>query len=275
MPVYRLDDRIVFPPVEKTEPSGLLAVGGDLRPERLLLAYASGIFPWYDEGLPILWHSPNPRFVLNASQIHVHKSIDKQIRRKRYEIKLDLQFREVMRRCGATRRPGQQGTWITAEMLDAYERLFDLGLAHSVEAYEGGKLVGGLYGVSLGGAFFGESMFAEAPDASKVAFVTLVRQFVRWGMELLDCQVHTEHLARFGAVLWPRDRYVEELATALEAPTRRGPWVFDAEAGSTVEAEPRATRTDEPALSQERGGDGREKVPVTRSPKIDPKSSQL
>ena len=227
MPIYRLDDRVIFPKVEKAEASGLLAVGGDLRPERLLLAYASGIFPWYEEGLPILWHSPNPRCVLDASQIHVHKSLEKQIRRGRYEIKLDTRFRDVMQRCGSTPRPGQKGTWITTEMLDAYAQLFDLGLAHSVEAYEDGRLVGGLYGVSLGGTFFGESMFAEAPDASKVAFVTLARQLVRWGIELIDCQVHTEHLARFGAVLWPRDRYIEELTARLEVPSRRGRWVLD------------------------------------------------
>ncbi len=222
--MYRLDDRVVFPPASHADPNGLLAVGGDLSPERLLLAYASGIFPWYDEGLPILWHSPDPRFVLVASEIHIPKSLDKQIRRGRYEVRLDERFPDVMRRCGSIRRPGQKGTWITKDMLDAYVRLFDLGLAHSAEAYEDGELVGGLYGVSLGGAFFGESMFAEAPDASKVAFAVLVRELASWGVELVDCQVHTEHLARFGAVMWPREKYLDALGAALDAPTRRGRW---------------------------------------------------
>lgn len=240
MPVYRLDDRIVFPPVSHTEPNGLLAVGGDLRPERLLLAYGSGIFPWYDEGLPILWHSPDPRCVLLASEIHVPKSLEKQIRRGRYEVRLDERFTDVMTKCGAVKRPGQKGTWITSEMLHAYSMLFELGFAHSAEAYEDGRLVGGLYGVSLGGAFFGESMFAEAPDASKVAFVTLVRQLEDWGIGLVDCQVQTEHLSRFGSVMWSRERYIEALDEALLAPTRRGRWTLAQRAADAKSNSPSA-----------------------------------
>ncbi len=227
MAIYRLDRRVVFPPAEEAEPNGLIAVGGDLSAERLLAAYREGIFPWYEDGLPILWHSPDPRYVLLGSELHVPRSLRKQMRRGLYEIKLDTRFHDVMRACAERPRPGQSGTWITDEMLQAYTHLAELGFAHSVEAYAGGELVGGLYGVSLGHAFFGESMFALAPDASKVAFVTLVEQLVRWGIDLVDCQVHTDHLERFGAKPWPRSRYLAELALRLRAPTRRGAWRLD------------------------------------------------
>lgn len=228
MTVYRLDERLVFPPAEEAEPSGLLAVGGDLTPERLLLAYASGIFPWYDEGLPILWHSPDPRYVLVPTKLHVPRSTEKAIKRGAFEIRLDTDFSAVIAGCARTPRPGQRGTWITAEMERAYVRLFELGFAHAVAAYQDGALVGGLYGISLGAIFFGESMFSLAPEASKVAFVTLCRHFVRVGIELVDCQVHTEHLERFGAEHWPRARYLDALATCLAKPTRRGPWTLGA-----------------------------------------------
>ena len=227
--IYRLDDRLIFPSPALAEPSGLLAVGGDLSPKRLILAYASGIFPWYHDGLPILWHSPDPRTVLLAGQIHVGKSLAKEIRRGQYEIRLDTAFRAVMEACASTPRADQDGTWITSEMLEAYVTLHHLGLAHSAEAWKDGSLVGGLYGVSLGAAFFGESMFARAPDASKVAFVTLVRQLERWGIELIDCQVKTSHLARFGAVEWPRKLFLSALEKALSEPTRKGVWRFDPE----------------------------------------------
>ena len=223
MPVFRLDERVAFPPPELAE-DGLLAVGGDLRPERLLTAYAQGIFPWYEEGLPILWHSPDPRMVLLAEELHVPKSLAKTMRRRPYQITLDAAFRDVIEACASTRRPGQEGTWITREMRAAYQVLHHLGYAHSVEAWRGDELVGGLYGVSLGAAFFGESMFARAKDASKIAFVTLVRDMAARGITLVDCQVHTEHLARFGAVEWPRKRYLRTLATAVRQPTRKGRW---------------------------------------------------
>ena len=227
MPVFQLDQRVVFPPPHLADPSGLLAVGGDLRAERLLLAYASGIFPWPCEGFPLLWHSPDPRFVLRASQLHVPRSLRKTIRRGRFSVTLDTSFRRVIEACSAKPRPGQDGTWITEDMVDAYAHLHELGFAHAAEAWQDGALVGGLYGVSLGGAFFGESMFAHRPDASKVAFVTLVQQLARWGMEIVDAQVHTAHLERFGALHMPRDAYLQALSRALEAPTRRGPWVLD------------------------------------------------
>jgi leucyl/phenylalanyl-tRNA---protein transferase len=228
VPVFRLDRRLIFPPVEYAE-DGLLAIGGDLRPERLLLAYSQGIFPWYSRGQPILWHSPDPRMVLRAEELEVPRSLRKTLKRAPYGITLDRAFAEVVEACASARRPGQRGTWITPAMKKAYADLHGLGLAHSVEAWTGERLVGGLYGVSLGGAFFGESMFATASDASKVAFVALVRQLVRWDIGLVDCQVHTDHLARFGAREWPRVRYLEALAEALRRPTREGPWSFDAE----------------------------------------------
>lgn len=241
MPLFRLDARLVFPPVEGAE-EGLLALGGDLKPERLVLAYRSGIFPWYEEGQPILWHSPDPRMVLLAEALRVGRSLGKILRKARYRITLDTAFRRVIEACASTRRPGQRTTWITEDMKDAYTELHRRGLAHSVEAWEEGKLVGGLYGVSLGAAFFGESMFARAPDASKVAFVRLVEQLRAWGISLIDCQVHTEHLARFGAEEWPRKRYVAALRKALDRPTRTGRWALEEPAAPVAAHPPQKTK---------------------------------
>jgi leucyl/phenylalanyl-tRNA--protein transferase len=229
--VYRLGSEVAFPPPDEAEPSGLLAVGGDLRPERLLLAYSLGIFPWPLVERPLLWFSPDPRMVLEPKALRVTRSLAKTLRQGRYEVRLDTRFEEVVRRCAEVPRRGEVGTWITPELAAAYRRLHELGFAHSAEAWEGGQLVGGLYGVSLGGAFFGESMFARRPDASKVAFVTLVRQLAAWGFDLIDCQVHTEHLARFGAVEWPRARFLAALAASLARPSRCGPWRLDARPG--------------------------------------------
>lgn len=233
MPVTRLGARFAFPPPERAEPGGLLAVGGDLEPHRLLLAYSQGIFPWYEEGLPILWHCPDPRTVLVPAALRVSRSLRRTLRRAPFSLRLDTAFERVIRACAGTERPGQRGTWITPEMIGAYLRLHALGFAHSAEAWDGDELVGGLYGVSLGACFFGESMFAARPDASKVAFVALVRQLERWGFELVDCQVQTPHLARFGAVAWPRERFLARLAGALDQPTRRGPWHLDADLAAT------------------------------------------
>lgn len=227
MPVRRLGRAIEFPPPEDADASGLLAVGGDLEPRRLLLAYSLGIFPWYEEGLPILWHCPDPRTVLLPAELRVSRSLRRSLRRAPYALSLDTCFERVIHACAETERPHQRGTWITPEMIDAYLRLHELGFAHSVEAWSGPELAGGLYGVSLGACFFGESMFALQPDASKLAFVALVRQIERWGFELVDCQVHTEHLARFGARPWPRSRFLAQLARAVEKETRRGPWRLD------------------------------------------------
>jgi leucyl/phenylalanyl-tRNA--protein transferase len=228
VPVFRLDGRLAFPPAELAE-DGLLAVGGDLSPERLVLAYANGIFPWFSQGQPILWHSPDPRMVLPVAELHVPRSLAKAERRRPYTLSLDRAFAEVIAGCAAARRPGQRTTWITRSMRRAYLELHRRGLAHSVEAWDGERLAGGLYGVSLGAVFFGESMFAARPDASKLAFVALVRQLAGWGFTLVDCQVHTPHLERFGAREWPRRRYLEELRRALVAPTRQGRWTLDTE----------------------------------------------
>jgi leucyl/phenylalanyl-tRNA--protein transferase len=225
--VYSLDERLVFPPPEEAEPSGLLAVGGDLRPERLLLAYSQGIFPWYERD-PILWFSPDPRMVLRAEDLRVARSLRKTLRKDGYRFSLDTAFERVIEACAKAKRPGQRTTWITPAMRRAYLELHRLGFAHSAEAWQGDVLAGGLYGVSLGAAFFGESMFARAPDASKAAFVRLVEQLRAWGISLIDSQVHTEHLARFGAEEWPRRAYLKALRAALRRPTRRGPWAFDA-----------------------------------------------
>ena len=226
MPVYRLDEKLVFPPVHLAD-DGLLAVGGDLRPERLLLGYSQGIFPWYGENLPILWHSPDPRMIMTTRDLTIQRSLKKTLRRQPYQLRLDTAFGDVLRGCAAVPRPGQQGTWLIPTMVDAYTKLHAMGYAHSFEAWDGDELVGGLYGVSLGAAFFGESMFATKPDASKVAFCAAVRQLEAWGIGLIDCQVHTDHLARFGAHEVPRLRYLELLKVALDQPTRRGRWAFD------------------------------------------------
>ena len=227
MPVYRLSDRILFPPADHAE-NGLLAVGGDLSPERLLAAYSEGIFPWYSEGEPILWYSPDPRFVLTAGSFRIPRSLRRRLRAEPgLLITLDQRFEEVIRRCASVPRPTQRGTWITREMMEAYVGLHHQGFAHSVEAHRGDRLVGGLYGVSIGGVFFGESMFALESDASKIAFAALVPQLQRWGIELIDCQVATGHLARFGAETVSRRSYLQALRQAIQKPTRRGRWSFD------------------------------------------------
>lgn len=231
MPVYRLVDAIVFPPPEGAE-QGLVAVGGDLRAERLIAGYQQGIFPWYSEGEPIWWHSPDPRFVLVPSAIQVPRSLRKVMKKHPFEVRFDTAFGEVIRRCGQKRRPGQRGTWITKDMLNAYVQLHEMGLAHSAEAWLNGKLVGGLYGVSLGDMYFGESMFADVDDASKVAFVSLVEWLVASGIELIDSQVYTDHLSRFGAEEWPRDEYLARLRELAPRPTRKGPWVYGAPTGA-------------------------------------------
>ncbi len=227
MAVYRLDDRLVFPPPEHADDSGLLAVGGDLRVERLLLGYSVGIFPWYSEGTPILWHSPDPRMVMAPGDLHVSRTLRKVIARQTYRVTFDQAFEQVIDACAEAPREGQDGTWITDEMRDAYVELHRRGYAHSAEAWKDDVLVGGLYGVSLGRIFFGESMFARAPDASKVAFVTLIRWLESWDVELVDCQVHTDHLERLGATEWPRKNFLRALRHALNQPSRLGPWSQD------------------------------------------------
>ncbi|MCB9765736.1 MAG: leucyl/phenylalanyl-tRNA--protein transferase [Alphaproteobacteria bacterium] len=227
MPVFALPPEHVFPDPRLARSDGLLAVGGDLHPHRLLLAYSMGIFPWYSEGQPILWHSPDPRFVLMPDALTVGRSLRKVMRRRPFEVTLDQRFEDVIDGCAEAWRPGQRGTWITDEMRDGYCQLHRLGFAHSVEVWDDGALVGGLYGVALGSVYFGESMFARASDASKVGFVTLVAQLRRWRFSLIDSQVYTDHLARFGAEDIPRERYLTLLQVGLADDTRRGPWRLD------------------------------------------------
>jgi leucyl/phenylalanyl-tRNA--protein transferase len=231
VPVYRIPRQLVFPDPRDASPEGLLGVGGDLRPERLLLGYQMGIFPWYSEGQPILWWSPDPRMVIDLDpaqpSFRVQRSLAKRVRQRPYRITLDTAFEQVIAACAATPRPNQPGTWLTDEMRAAYVALHRMGLAHSVEAWSGDTLVGGLYGVGVGRLFSGESMFAHAPDASKIAFVHLVRQLERWGFLLIDCQVHTEHLARFGGIEIPRDDYLARLPALLAEPGHSGSWAFD------------------------------------------------
>lgn len=214
-----------FPAVERAleEPNGLLAIGGCLEPDWLLEAYRRGIFPWYSPGQPILWWSPDPRMVLEPTALKLSRSLRKSLRKDLFTVTLDEAFAAVMRGC-AEPRADAQGTWITSDMERAYLRLHELGHAHSVEAWQDGELVGGLYGVALGRVFFGESMFTRRTDASKVAFVHLVRQLQAWGFVLIDCQVYTGHLASLGAAPIPRTRFSALLEEHAYAADRAGPW---------------------------------------------------
>ena len=217
-----------FPPVDSASPEGLLAVGGDLRPERLLEGYRHGIFPWYSDDQPILWWSPDPRTVLFPDKLHISRSLKRGLRPGLFNVTLDRCFREVMQHCAGPRpQYPDGGTWITAGMLEAYQRLHELGYAHSVETWQEGQLVGGLYGVALGGAFFAESMFTRVDDASKVALVSLMRQLQAWGFCLMDCQQSSPHVMRLGAEEIPRREFLDHLAKALTLPERRGRWGFN------------------------------------------------
>ena len=221
--LQRIVEAAPFPYPSEADQHGLLAHGGDVSPERLVSAYARGIFPWYDED-PILWFSPDPRMVLKPADLYVNRTLAKNLRRGRYEVRVDTAFEDVIRRCSEVPRPDQDGTWITDELLAGFVRLHELGFAHSFESWQDGQLVGGVYGMSLGAAFFAESMFATQSDASKVAFVSLVRQIEGWGFRFLDCQVHTPHTEALGASEWPREEFLEALEQALAEPTRRGRW---------------------------------------------------
>lgn len=226
MPIFRLTEELIFPPPHMAE-DGLLAVGGDLSRERLLLAYRQGIFPWYTEDQPLLWWSPDPRMVITPESLHVSRRLGRLLRQEAYNVTMDTAFGEVMDACAATPRHGQDGTWITPEMRAAYVDLHEAGYAHSIECWDGEDLAGGLYGVSLGGAFFGESMFSHRDNASKFALARLVRQLAAWGIGLIDCQLPTPHLARLGGREVPRTKFLHQLREALRQPTRRGPWSFD------------------------------------------------
>jgi leucyl/phenylalanyl-tRNA--protein transferase len=224
MPVFKLTGKHVFPPPELADADGLLAVGGDLTADRLLLAYSMGIFPWYSEDSPILWWSPDPRLVLRPERLKVSRSLRQTIRKGIYSVSFDTAFEQVIRSCACVSRKGEDGTWITEEMVAAYCRLHDAGFAHSVETRHNGELVGGLYGVALGKAFFGESMFSLRSDASKVALERLARKLVERDFMFIDCQMTTSHLLSLGASEVPRSEFMSMLKRALETPDTPCKW---------------------------------------------------
>jgi leucyl/phenylalanyl-tRNA--protein transferase len=224
MPLFQLSEQVAFPPPQLSREDGLLALGGDLSVARLILAYSMGIFPWYSPGEPILWWSPDPRLVLYPENLVVNRSLRKTLNRGIYRVTMDQSFAEVISGCAIIKRANEEGTWIVDEMHKAYVALHNEGYAHSVEAWEGDELVGGLYGVSMGRAFFGESMFARKPDASKLCFAQLVRFLKEEGFHFIDCQVTTDHLLRFGAQEIHRSRFLCELSDALEGDDLVGSW---------------------------------------------------
>ena len=209
------------------EPNGLLAAGGDLSLQRLLTAYRTGIFPWFNEGEPILWWSPDPRMVLFPNELRISRSLRKALKRNSYTVCFDQRFDQVMHACAAPRE-GQSGTWIHPEMIAAYSKLYEIGLAHSAEVLLDNELVGGLYGVALGKVFFGESMFSNVTDASKIAFVHLVKQLQAWNYGVIDCQVKTAHLASMGAREIPRTEFSRLLNTLITDIDKGGKWEYSA-----------------------------------------------
>lgn len=221
MHLYILNDELWFPPVGEALPDGLLALGGDLSPERLLLAYRSGIFPWFNADDPILWWSPDPRCVLFPEGLKVSRSMQQILKRDQFEFRVNTAFPEVIEGCSLAPRPGQDGTWITDSIREAYIALHRLGYAWSAEAWQDGELAGGLYGVQLGNAFFGESMFSRVSNASKFAFIRWVRLLQEKGITMIDCQLHTDHLESLGAEMIPREAFLELLGEAeVEAGSR-------------------------------------------------------
>ncbi len=226
MPIYKLTETPLFPPATKASDKGLLAFGGDLSTERLLAAYKNGIFPWYSEGDPILWWSPNPRLILFPQHLNCSKSLRRTIKKKVFEVKADHNFMQVMEYCSKVPRLDQEGTWITKEMKNAYYRLFQEGYAHSIETYYNDKLVGGLYGISLGKAFFGESMFFLKTDASKIALYYLVDFCTEKNFHFIDSQVSNYHMIRMGAIEISRNNYLKRLSDALKYDDHVGKWVL-------------------------------------------------
>lgn len=224
MSIFLLSDKIAFPHSHLAQKDGLLAVGGDLSQDRLLLAYKMGIFPWYSDSEPILWWSPDPRFVLYPDDIKISKTLKKIIQKEVFHITIDQAFSQVITSCARIRLQNSEGTWIDKDMIKAYCKLHESGFAHSVEAWHEGELAGGLYGVSLGRCFFGESMFTRISNASNVAFVFLVEYLKSLSFDMIDCQVFSEHLVRFGAKEIPREQFLCELEQLLEAPTKIGRW---------------------------------------------------
>ena len=219
-----------FPPLELAlrEPNGLLCAGGDLTPQRLVMAYLKGIFPWYSPGEPILWWSPDPRMVLFPAEFKLSRSLRKTLRKANYRVRLDTRFKAIIEACARTSRKDQAGTWITPEIQAAYVKLHELGYAHSVETWLDDRLVGGLYGIAIGKMFYGESMFAHATDASKIALAHLVRFLADNGFGLIDCQMNTAHLASLGAREIPRSEFTGHLRRLTAIPPLCGRWAADA-----------------------------------------------
>jgi len=224
MSVYFLEDEIRFPHPSLADKDGLLAIGGDLSPERLLSAYANGIFPWFDEGSSILWWSPDPRMILIPAEFKRSKSLLQTIRRGTMEVSFDQDFPGIIAACSIAGKRQEEGTWITPDMISAYIKLHEMDFAHCVGTYIGGELAGGLYGVSIGKAFFGESMFFKERDASKVALAALVDRMLEWGFHFIDAQQRTEHLRRLGARPVARKAFLEMLEKAVSFPTINGKW---------------------------------------------------
>ena len=220
--IPKLTYQLSFPDPATATPEGIVAYGGDLSPSRLMMAYRNGIFPWYSMGDPILWWSPNPRLILELDDFKLHKSLRKKI--PQFEIRFDSAFSHVIRECSQIPRGQQQGSWIVSEMIEAYEVLYGMGHAHSVEAYQDGVLVGGLYGVSVGGVFCGESMFAKISDASKVAFAVLIEHLREWGYDFIDCQVPTQHLKSLGAKEVAREIFLERLTASIDKSISPNSW---------------------------------------------------
>ena len=224
MPVYRIPEELIFPDPELAAEDGLLGVGGDLKPERLLLAYRNGIFPWFSRGEPIMWWSPEPRCVLYPENLKVSTSLRQALRKGGYEVRFDTCFTDVIRHCSETKRKGQRGTWITKEMVEAYIRLHELGYAHSTEVFMGGELAGGLYGVAIGMTYSGESMFHLRPEASKIALYHLVQRLKDWKFPLIDCQVTNPHLLSLGAEEMPRKEFLTLLKKNRKKKGHPGKW---------------------------------------------------
>jgi len=217
MSIHLLNNTLWFPPLHHADDDGLLAIGGDLSTDRLLLAYRSGIFPWYSQDEPILWWSPDPRFVLFPPQLRVSKSMKTLLRSGKFQFTTNTSFAAVIAACQSTPRPGQDGTWITEDIVAAYTQLHHAGYAHSAEAWQDGQLVGGLYGVLIGKVFFGESMFSHVSNASKFAFINWVQQLQQQGIQLIDCQVYTAHLHSLGATMIPRQQFMQQVAQWVSA----------------------------------------------------------
>lgn len=259
--VPRLRPTDPLPPAESAlaEPNGLVAVGGGLAVPRLLEAYAKGLFPWFDDGDPVLWWSPDPRLILPTDAVHVSRSLARRLRRGDLRVTADRAFADVLAACAAPRRDDDGRTWITADMRRAYEALHRHGAAHSLEVWDGaGALVGGIYGVALGRAFFGESMFSRVPDASKVAIVHLARQLARWGVPFIDCQVRSAHLVSLGAVELPRREFLRQITALVAQPGPPSPWQLDADVSPADRLGPAARASEDP--------EGAPAVPEPRDP---------